>query len=342
MHTGGLNGTFLVSRLEQMVAQSRAASGASPTPSSQATAASGPQSQQAPAVAAADATNSAAPGARDGPAAASGSSNRTLPVPTTEGDDEGQAAVATGVAKDKPKGKSKKRRRGASGGAGTRETDPEGKRVGDTGSRQAEGGKATPALTIPSITGGAGVDAGIGANGGGVGGGAELSRAERNAQQLKWADEVSAAASAAVAAAAALSQAKKEQAKAEAKAKAKQKHKDNEKHKQMETAAAAAAASGGVDQKGAGGSRIPKESKGRSGGRGDSSAPGAVVEGVIDLGGVGDGEEEEAEDGEVTAVGSPAAHPGGAKGDAVPKEAEDAAEEGIVIAKEVPPAGLPR
>ncbi|CAM9623018.1 unnamed protein product, partial [Scytosiphon promiscuus] len=340
---GGLDGTFLVTKLEDMASQARAAVDSSSTSSS-----------QTPGVAApgpADATSTTASVVGDSTAASGSSSSLSPRVPTgnsdaVESQPAAAAAAASAVAEEKPKGRSKKRRRSAGGGGdamasseaaegarGAGGTDPERKVVGDVIIRKPEGAKVTPAAAA-----GGGVDSDAGANGGG-GGGAELSRAERNAQQLKWADEVSAAASAAVAAAAALSQAKKEQAKAQAKAKAKQKQKEKRREKERQKQKGR----GGADLKGVGDS-LDYTGVREGEGRGDaSSASGSGVEGTIDLGGVGDGEEREdgAEDGEVTPVGSAAAQSESKTAGVLSSQAVDEPETGIVIAKEAPPAELP-
>ncbi|CBJ28143.1 similar to Fe65 [Ectocarpus siliculosus] len=162
-------------------------------------------------------------------------------------------------------------------------------------------------------------------------------RAARNAEKLKWADEVSAAASAAVAAAAAHAQAKKELAKAESEAK---------------VAVIGTVEEGVTDSEGSNSDRRGKHAASGDDATSDKrknatstdtlATARAIVEGTIDLGGVGDDDDDDddnegKEDGEVTVV--PAATEGGAatsgaKDDAPSVPAPDTSESGIVIAKD--------
>ncbi|CAM9284061.1 unnamed protein product [Ectocarpus fasciculatus] len=317
--TGGLDGTFFVLKLEEMTAEARSA--LDPSSCTTTTAAIEPsQSLTRPELAAS--VDAFAP-AVNGDVAAAGSLPDVADPPPGDAAERDAATVSEGK---KPKGRSKKRPR-------VKETVP---KAAAAGSGEAvstssvddgvvEGVPVTPAAdgkTSSSTAAGADAD-----------GDAEAIRAARNAEQLKWADEVSAAASAAVAAAAAHSQAKKELAKAESEAKA---------------AVIGTVEKGVTDSQDSSSGRHRKSATSGDDAASDErkhdtprdtlATAGAIVEGTIDLGGVGDDDddqEEGEEDGEVT-VGTAATEGGAAraKGDAASAPSPETSESGIVIAKD--------
>lgn len=332
---GGLDGTFLVLKLEEMASQARSAFGSScsttavATPLSDATTADGKD-----------------------PAADGGA---PVPVkPTVDGNIEATTAVAAASASDdKPKSVSKSGRRVhrvavkatptvADGTAG--DTRPTG-RVGDDVGREASQ-EEDVTVVAPTAASPTGVDAEADADSR-----AEALRAEKNAQQLKWADEVSAAASAAVAAAAALSQAKKDQPKEESSAKATD---ASSKHGVSFQTSELGKGIGSSQDAGAranvAAASKDEAEKCTSAGKSDDAASqaaavapadtaGATVGVVIDLGGVGDDEAE----GEMVAAVASTATATEAEGDSVSsKQTLDANETGIVIAKDPSATNLPR
>ncbi|CAN0407413.1 unnamed protein product, partial [Ectocarpus sp. 12 AP-2014] len=306
---GGLDGTFFVLKLEEMAAEARSALG----PSSCATAPAATvqsQSQTGPELAAS--VDVITPGA-NGAVSSAGSLPDVVDPPPGDVAEQDAAAVSDGK---KPKGRSKKRPR-VNGEAVSTSSVDDGVAEGVPASHAADDNASSSTASDADAD-------------------AEAVRAARNAEKLKWADEVSAAASAAVAAAAAHSQAKKELAKAESEAKA---------------AVVGTVAKGLTDSQGSNSDRRRKHAASGDDATSDKrkhatstdtlATARAIVEGTIDLGGVGDDDDDDdddgKEDGEVTvstAATEGGAATAGAKDDAASVPAPDTSESGIVIAKD--------
>lgn len=326
---GGLDGTFFVLKLEEMAAEARSALG--PSSCATAPAATGQsQSQTRPELAAS--VDAITPGA-NGAVSSAGSLPDVVDPPPGDAAERDTAAVSDGK---KPKGRSKKRPRVR--GAATKAVSADNGEAVSTSSVDDGLAKGVPASHAADDNASSSTASGADAD-------AEAVRAARNAEKLKWADEVSAAASAAVAAAAAHSQAKKELAKAESEAK---------------DAVVGTVEQGVTDSQGSNSDRRRKHAASGDDATSDKrkhatstdtlATAWAIVEGTIDLGGVGDDDDDDdddegKEDGEVTVVTAATeegAATAGAKDDAASVPAPDTGELGIVIAKDPTLPDVPR
>lgn len=373
-HVGGLDGAFLVLKLEQMVAQAR-----SSLPPPQTGVVTTLSSTQATDCELSQALSAAAdaPAADDGEENAAASMNGDLSV----------VAAATRAKSASGGSKTKHSPRGGVIKSGSASTASETPKTGAQHPDNVSGGVSSGSerdeevgVTAKDGIGEAAPPAGAAS--------AEALRAEQTAQKLKWADEVSAAASAAVAAAAALSKSRKDQTKdrtkgqfkdqseAEAGAKAKSKSARVSESRRLSgkgcrrqkvTLSHAVAAVDGEDEEEQekeeeemeegemGEEKLKEEAEqeeedeeegilfgtGRVGDVPSKSAAGGstggAAGGVIDLGGVGDedsGDEKENAD-NVSDMPAP-------EGKAAMAEGSDGSEQGIVIAQEepVPTSGI--
>ncbi|CAM9646348.1 unnamed protein product [Ectocarpus sp. 13 AM-2016] len=318
---GGLDGTFFVLKLEEMAAEARSALG--PSSCATAPAAKGQsQSQTRPELAAS--VDVITPGA-NGAVSSAGSLPDVVDPPPGDATERDAAAVSDGK---KPKGRTKKRPRVR--GAATKAASADNGEAVSTSCVDDGVAEGVPTSHAADDNASSSTASGADAD-------AEAVRAARNAEKLKWADEVSAAASAAVAAAAAHSQAKKELAKAESEAKA---------------AVVGTVEKGVTDSQGSNSDRRRKHAASGDDATSDKrkhatstdtlATARAIVEGTIDLGGVGDDDDDDdgdegKEDGEVTvsiAATEGRAATAGAKDDAASVPAPNTSESGIVIAKD--------